>query len=212
MFNPINIFIMNKFVMYAAVALAAMASLTSCDNTPNVVGTWTGNPQPLNDVAGAFKANSIDVLTFAPDGKDNLRGTVTISSMISAQQAITADPEMVEPYQQTVAATAQIQGTWAYSTGEDDEIDIVLDYGTLQVNVDPSGVAFSSNMLTGKEQPQIDSLTQATAQRWTVDLNSALLPYYSRYVSLDDVKVKDNNLKFEVSGEKNELVFHGLNK
>ena len=102
--------------------------------------------------------------------------------MISAQQTVSGTPDLIEPYQETVAATASISGSWSFREDNNDEVDVILDFSTLKVNVDPAGVAFSQNYITGREQPQLDSLTASAVSRWQQSLYEVLKPYYSKYV------------------------------
>lgn len=182
--------------MLAAAAMVAGSALVSCEKAPDLSGSWTCAPQHLNNVNGAFTASTIDVLNFSNGEQGNKSGSVVISSMISAQQTVSGSPDLIEPYQETVAATASISGNWSY---RDDEVDIVLDFSTLKVNVDPAGVAFSQNYITGREQPQLDSLTASAVSRWQQSLYEALKPYYSKYVRLDDIEVKNNIMRTEIN-------------
>lgn len=187
----------NTLKWYAAAGACCLALMfSSCDKHPQVEGTWTGNSLPLDNVSGAFTANATDAITFNPIQSGNESGTVTISTILSAQQALTGT-DSIGAYQETVAATATIDGNWSYVKGEDDEINIVLDYNTLNVRVDPSGVAFSQNYLSGREQAEVINLSAQAAQRWTMALTSAMRTHYSHYVQLDDVKVKGQMLTVE---------------
>lgn len=183
----------------AIAALISATALVSCDKTQNLEGSWTSAPQQLHNVGGAFTASTIDVLNFTNADDSHKNGTILISSMISAQQTVSGIPDLIEPYQETVAATATISGTWAYRDGEDDDIDMVLDFGSLEVKVDPSGVAFSQNFITGREQPQLDSLTASTAARWQQSIYQAVKPYYGKYMRFDDVKIHNGIMHAEVN-------------
>lgn len=189
----------SRILMLAAAAMVAGSALVSCEKAPDLSGSWTCAPQHLNNVNGAFTASTIDVLNFSNGEQGNKSGSVVISSMISAQQTVSGSPDLIEPYQETVAATASISGNWSYRDDEDDEVDIVLDFSTLKVNVDPAGVAFSQNYITGREQPQLDSLTASAVGRWQQSLYEALKPYYSKYVRLDDIEVKNNIMRTEIN-------------
>ncbi|MDE6332148.1 MAG: hypothetical protein K2L80_06060 [Muribaculaceae bacterium] len=189
----------SKFLILTAVALVSASAFVSCDSTPDLSGSWTCAPQHLNNVNGAFTASSIDVFSFTNSADSKKSGSVVISSMVSAQQTVSGTPDLIEPYQETVAATASITGTWTFHPDEDDDVDIILDYSTLKVNIDPAGVAFSQNYITGREQPQIDSLTASAVSRWQQSIYEALKPYYSKYVRLDDISIKNNILRTEVN-------------
>lgn len=180
--------------------------LSSCDQHPQIEGTWTGTPQPIDNVSGAFSANATDAITFNPIQSGDETGTVTISTILSAQQALTGT-DSIGAYQENVAATATIDGHWSYVKGEDDEVNIVLDYNTLNVRVDPAGVAFSQNYLSGREQAEVNNLSEQAAQRWTMSLTSAMRAYYARYVQLDDVKVKGQMLTVEEAHKDTKYVF-----
>lgn len=185
--------------MTAVVALASTTALVSCDKAQDLSGSWTGAPQQLHNVNGAFTASTIDVINFTNADDSHKSGTVLINSMISAQQTVTGTPDLIEPYQETVAATATISGTWAYRDGEDDDVDMVLDFASLKVNVDPAGVAFSQNFISGREQPQLDSLTASAAARWQQSIYQAIKPYYGKYMRFDDVKIHNGIMHAEVN-------------
>lgn len=189
----------SKIFMMAAATIVAATAMVSCDKKPEIAGSWTCAPQRINNVEGAFTASSIDVFNFANPVDNSQGGAVTISSMISAQQTVSGTPDLIEPYQETVAATATISGTWAFREDDDDDVDIVLDYSTLKVNVDPAGVAFSQNYITGREQPQLDSLTASAVTRWQQTITEAMKPYYGKFSRFDDISVKNGIMRAEVN-------------
>ena len=76
----------------------------------------------------------------------------------------------------------------------------------MQVNVDPNGVTFSQNLLTGAQQPMVDSLTSVTADRWRTAIRTAAAKQFFSFTKLDDVKVVNDILSCEAG--KKDLTFH----
>ena len=96
-----------------------------------------------------------------------------------------------------------------YLTEDDDADDIFisLDPASYEVNVDPAGVTFSQNVLTGMQQPELDSLTAVTAERWRALIAPAIHRLFSRYNKIDDIEVHHRSvMTFEVG--KTDYVFN----
>lgn len=86
--------------------------------------------------------------------------------------------------------------------GEDDELFIAFHPTTLSIDVDPNGVTFSQNVLTGAQQPVIDELTAKTIALWKSQITQAFMQQLSHYQSLDDIEVHSGNiLSFEIKGK-----------
>lgn len=98
------------------------------------------------------------------------------------------------PYQVDVAATASIRGRYVAEDDDDDDILLHLDPSTLQVNVDPAGVTFSENILTGLQRPTLDSLTMQTVDAWRVLITSAIRDEFYKYQKIDDIKVHHGDM------------------
>ena len=160
-----------------------------------------------DDIAIASTATSVLSVDFGkPD--DNGSGTVLISAVIDATQPVEAGSldGFDEPYEVSVAATASITGKWSYEDSDDDDILVFLDNNTLKVNIDPNGVTYSQNLLTGAQQPMVDSLTTATIDRWRSAVRNAATKQFFQFTKLDDVEVHNNILTFELG--KRDLTFH----
>ena len=142
----------------------------------------------------------------APKGAKS--GTVTLSTVIEATQPVQAGTLVgfADPYEVSVTGTASISGRWSYEDSDDDDILLFLDNSTMQVNVDPNGVTFSQNLLTGAQQPMVDSLTSVTADRWRTAIRTAAAKQFFSFTKLDDVKVVNDILSCEAG--KKDLTFH----
>lgn len=174
--------------------LTSIMFISSCSRTEPIAGAWVGNPVRLN-VHDAADANATITLDFSPVDKASGTGNVVMSATIDVSQAVsTPDASIDQPYEATVAATAWINGTYTYDEGDDDEVILNLNPSSLNVTIDPSGVAFSENMLTGAQAPVVDSLTTATVNSWRVILTGAMREEFYRYQKIDDIKVHHTDM------------------
>ncbi|MDE6286964.1 MAG: hypothetical protein K2L99_08225 [Muribaculaceae bacterium] len=194
-----------KLQLFAAAGL--LAACTACSGGPYINGTWTSTPTRIdNEIAMASEATSVLTMDFdAPKGAKS--GGVTLSAVINANQPVEAGAVegFDEPYEVSVTATATINGQWSREGDDRDDIVIFLDRNTLTVTVDPDGVTYSQNLLTGVEQPRVDSLTAVTAERWRSAVRTAATAQFVALDKLDDVKVKGDILSCEVG--KRDLTF-----
>lgn len=182
--------------------IIGVSGLASCSKTSDFLGVWTSTtPEDITaSVPAASSATSLVSISFVEGTGNKDGGSVALTSIINVNQPVSGSPiSMNQPYEVNVAATASLGGTWIYEEGSDDDLLLSLDLSTLKVNVDNNGVTFTQNMLTGAQQPQIDSLTTVTAELWKNQLTQAMTKEFSRFKKLDDVKVhKGQVLTFEI--------------
>lgn len=176
----------------ALTVLGAIVLSTSCSRMQDYAGAWQGLPVRLEGVSGASDASSVVTIDFAPSDSKNGSGDVMLLATVDVSQAVESGSPFVadQAYQVDVAATASISGRYV---PEDDAYDDVLllslDASTLKVNIDQAGVTFSQNVLTGLQQPALDSLTAQTVDAWRVRVTSAIREEFSKYQKMEDVKV-----------------------
>lgn len=175
--------------------LGAITAVSSCSKTDYVAGMWQGNPEHIADIPGTSDASSTMTIDFAPRSDRKGPGEVDLCAVVELQQAVVgmADASGV-PYQANITATASISGTYVPEDGDDDDYILSLDASTLDVTVDPSGVVFTGNVLTGAERPLLDSLTAATADRWRVIITAAMREQFYKYSRIEDVKVHHGDM------------------
>ncbi|MBO4978165.1 MAG: hypothetical protein J6C67_05550 [Muribaculaceae bacterium] len=171
--------------------LAVLFSVTivsSCSKALNIQGAWQASPSRL-DIPGAADATATVTVDFGTaDGSGT--GDVNLSAVINIQQAVSADAPAVEmPWMQNIAATASVTGRYMSSEHDDDDIILSLNPSTLTVNVDPSGISYNEDMLSGMDSAAVDSLTAATADRWRVLITNAIRAEFDRYTTIEDVKI-----------------------
>lgn len=191
----------SSIISCSILALSA-ALLSSCDNRVDISGVWSGTPSRIENIDGADLANATMTLVFSNDSVNNpdKGGNVFISALIDANQAVSSkDATLDAPYEVSVAATATITGTWSYEAGEDDDIVIVLDPQSMQVKVDPHGVTFSNDVLTGTQQPVLDSLSHATANAWTKSISAAMSDKFYSLSKISDIKISNGIMSCEIN-------------
>lgn len=179
----------------ALTVLGALICISSCSRTDRFAGEWMGTPTRMMGIPGASDATSTISIDFAPSSDVRRGGDVLMSATIDVSQAVTgSDISPDAPYQVDVAATASIRGRYVAEDDDDDDILLHLDPSTLQVNVDPAGVTFSENILTGLQRPALDSLTTQTVDAWRVLITSAIRDEFYKYQKIDDIKVHHGDM------------------
>lgn len=174
--------------------------MTACAAHPDIEGTWTGTPSRVDNISAAADATATMSLTFSKsaDGQAD-HGQIMISSLIDANQPVSpTDPTVDEAYEVSVAATAVIMGNWTFEDHDDDDVILSLNPETLQINVDPNGVTFSNNILTQKQQPEIDSLSTATAELWKSSIASAMKQQFFKLQKISDIKIRNGIMSCEI--------------
>ncbi len=179
----------------ALTVLGALIFISSSSRTDRFAGEWMGTPTRMMDIPGASDATSTISIDFAPSSDVRRGGDVLMSATIDVSQAVTGSVISPDaPYQVDVAATASIRGRYVAEDDDDDDILLHLDPSTLQVNVDPAGVTFSENILTGLQRPTLDSLTTQTVDAWRVLITSAIRDEFYKYQKIDDIKVHHGDM------------------
>lgn len=161
----------------------------------DIEGTWSGAPEVfVNDASS--RSTIIETFTFERDTTKS--GTVMIGALVSSTGAVQGTDAIVQPFSVSAAAKSTISGRWQVI--DDDELVLTLDPSTMKVEVDPSAVVLTTNLLTGAEAPSTESLRPQMAEAIRSNLSHVLAMRYLSYRKLDDVKVKDKGtmLKFEV--------------
>lgn len=178
----------------ALAVLGAISVISSCSHTQELPGAWEAAPERIM-IPDASDATSTLTLDFAPVENRKTPGQVSLSAVIELHQAATSsDPAVEQPWMVSVSATASAQGTYVYEEGEDDDVLITIDPSTFNVVVDPDGVVYDSNVLTGTDSSALDSLTAETASRWRVLIAGAVRDQFNRYRRLGDIKVHHGEL------------------
>ena len=189
----------------AMLSIGFSSIFTSCDSkaklAESIKGTWTGNPEKVLDT-DATSASMVRALEFLP-GASVSEGTVTMSAIITVENATQFNDSVVSPIQITASGTATVQGT--YQVKDDDDIIISLDATSFAVNVDPDGVQLNYNALSESSAPIAEKLKPAAAQLATQQITSAARSAFSGINEIEDIHVHGSLMKCEINHR--DLVF-----
>ncbi len=185
--------------------------LASCSSRDQFIGTWTATaPTDITaKVPAAATASSLISINFLDNAQKD-GGSVALSSILDISQAVDGDSiSMNRPYEVNVVGTATVGGTWTFKDDDHDELLLSFDLSSLNVNIDNNGVTYTQNILTGAQQPQLDSLTAATISAWKQEISRVMRADLSRFSVLDDVEVtnKGQVLTFEIQSPETKLHF-----
>ena len=180
--------------LFSAATFAAFIVLSSaCSNGTPYAGAWQGNPERL-DIPEASDASATVTVDFSPNADKKNSGIVNLSAVIEVEQPLSGTEFGAETYQTSIAATASITGRYVSEDDDDDDIVVSFDPASMVVNVDHSGVTFSQNILSGMQQPMLDSLTTATAEQWRIALTPRIRDLFNRYHTIDDIKIHHQDI------------------
>lgn len=174
---------------------ACLIGLSSCDNRVNIQGEWQSSAIKL-ELPNTATSTATMSYTFNSDGSVTLASEINITEPLSP---ITIDNSNIEPYMASVSATSSISGTWQYAKDENDEVVIVFDDNTFQLNIDPEAVEISVNETTDTEVPTNVDMKAAVVQRYKALLTPEMKATYTKFSRLDDIKVDKNFLNCEIS-------------
>lgn len=191
-----------KKKLYYIMILLAGAVLGSCSGNQKlaeeIAGSWAGTPEKFTDTQ-AFSATIIENYTFTRDKADDDKhpgGPLNITGMISAMSQVAPTGGLVQPITLSASATVTVAGTW--SVIDDDEVAVVMDTKSLQVNVDPQAVVVTENVLSDQGTPEMATLKQQISQNIAARLRQEMSTRFGALRHLDDVEIKGDMLKFEI--------------
>lgn len=178
---------------------------TSCHRDTGFIGSWTATtPTSIApELPAASSATSLVSIDFISGPDADKGGGLFLSSLIEATQPVRSDSAGMpvdSPYEVSVSATASVGGTWSYKDDDDDDLILAFDMNTLKVDVDPAGVAFTEDFLSGAQQPAVDSLTARTAEIWRRQIKRAVTSTLHRFGEIEDVHVSRDGttMTFEI--------------
>lgn len=179
---------MKNFKLFGVIALAALG-LSSCDVRPKVQGAWQG--EVTQNMPGDVRS-MLATYTFEKDG------SATASYLWNIAQPLQQTDSIVAAYEVSISGTASMSGTWRYAHDEDDEVVITFDPASVQVNVDPDGVQYRENMLTGTQAPALEDLKPAIAEKYGEMIRQDFTAN-GLTLRLDDIEIKGQTMKFEIN-------------
>lgn len=184
-------------LFYYGIALIGLL-FYSCDEDAklgkSISGEWESTPIELQGV-DATSANVTENYMFVPDST-NLRGNVMITGMWSVITAPSMTNNIEQPISITVSGKSIAYGKWMVDDNDELAMQFALD--SISVMVDPDIVKLDNNIVTNQNSVLTDSISPATANIIKAQVLSSLQARYASFRKLNDVKVKGNEMKFDV--------------
>ena len=166
-----------------------LLALSSCDNRPNVLGSWQGTMR--QSVPGQTQ-DMIVTYNFAKDG------TIAATYMINIAEPLPPVDSIVNAYQMNVSAMASMNGVWQYVKHEDDEISLAFDPNTINVTIDPEAVVYKANIITAQQEPALEALKPVILDHYKQLVYDEMRRAQMNQL-LEDVDVKSPVLTFEMN-------------
>lgn len=193
-------------MILCAGTMMALGAVSCSNSAGSFSGAWSGRPEKIAYPSEGIEVVMSPTMTLTPG--ENNGGTVSFSGLLSGSQPVSPDPTgaevnidsipVLDPYEISIAGTYSVSGTYRFKDSEREEMLIDLDYSTLEVQVDPQAVTYTNNQITEAQQPVVEQLNAKAVLVWKNCMTRALSSYFTDFSLLDDVKVKDGVMSFEV--------------
>lgn len=180
-----------KSIWLLSVTVMAL-SLWSCDNRENVVGQWQFAPE-AGEMPDSVISEVTGCLVISGDGRVLLTTDVSLTGEMSDSSNSLIDSV-------TVKAVASIEGTWRYATRKNDVIDIVYDYSTFGVSIDPDDITYAPAAGSVRMSVLHDTMKGATIDEYRTRLSPALEEYFNQFVSMSGIRVDNGVMHCETIG------------
>lgn len=186
-----------KKIAFALLAGVFMMTQTSCDSASKLAedidGSWSSAPEMLANTPDGL-ITGVDNFVFSKTASTS--GTIMIATMISVNRELPVNHDSTEPVSLTASAKATVQGTWM--AADDDEIKLIIDPASIQVEIDPEGIVAVPNLITEVVAPTTDSIPPALASALKKEILKVMTAKYIGLSQMDDVEIKDGRMKYEI--------------
>lgn len=180
--------------------VAVLLSLASCNPVSSLAGkiegSWSGVPIRLSNTESGLMTGTDNVVFIRSGVRD---GDVEIATMVSFSKVLNSESSIVIPLTVTISAVTNAKGRWIVT--DDDEMSVMIDTSTIEVDVDPSGVVLDTSV-SGGDEVLLDSIANSVAISAKDRILQEMTVHYASFNKLDDVKVRDDRLMFEVGHER----------
>lgn len=190
---------MKKGFKTLMIGLMAAGMLTACSEesrlAKQVTGSWASSPERIADPS-AISASMVRILDFVKDS-DSAGGQLVMSGLITVNSTVNAtSPTINTPISYSASGVATVQGEWA--AHDDDEIILMLDPATFNLQVDPQAVVLDYNLIDGNSQATTDSLKPALMTELRAQMRRMVETQFFNAGKIDDIKVKDGMMSCEI--------------
>ncbi len=179
-------------------ALAGAAAFVGCDSKSKLAGKlqgeWVSTPEMLVNT-GAARAMLVRVMEFNRTA-DETRGTVTMTALVTVENAIHASDSIVIPLTITASGTAVITGS--YRVKDDDEANLNLDATSLSISVDPDAVKLSYDIIDGNSGTSLEALRPGALRLARQQISRAAQEVFFNLDEIDDIRVDGDMMSCEI--------------
>ena len=178
-----------------------MIGLSSCDGRQTLAkeinGSWSASPDRITETA-AMSTGVIRIINFVRTPSE-AGGDLIMSSLVSVSSQLPRTDSVAQPVSMTASGIASIRGTWAAQ--DDDEIIVVLDASTFNVEVDSSAVVLTSNYVFNESTSDLATLKPSAVEMVRNQITQAVRDDFFSIRKIDDIKIKDNMMSCEINDE-----------
>lgn len=187
-----------KHTAILVLAVAGAAALAGCDSkaklAKEIQGEWTSTPELLVNT-GAARASLVRVMEFNRSA-DATEGTVTMTALITVDNALPANDSIVTPL--TIAASGTATITGIYSVKDDDEVKVNLDATSLSIAVDPDAVKLSYDIIEGNSGSSLEQLRPGALRLARQQIDRAAQDVFIGLNEIDDIRIDNNLMSCEI--------------
>ena len=178
-----------------------MIGLSSCDGRQTLAkeinGSWSASPDRITETA-TMSTGVIRIINFVRTPSE-AGGDLIMSSLVSVSSQLPRTDSVAQPVSMTASGIASIRGTWAAQ--DDDEIIVVLDASTFNVEVDSSAVVLTSNYVFNESTSDLATLKPSAVEMVRNQITQAVRDDFFSIRKIDDIKIKDNMMSCEINDE-----------
>ena len=190
-----------KKIFGTIAAAMMMIGLSSCDGRQTLAkeinGSWSASPDRITETA-AMSTGVIRIINFVRTPSE-AGGDLIMSSLVSVSSQLPRTDSVAQPVSMTASGIASIRGTWAAQ--DDDEIIVVLDASTFNVEVDSSAVVLTSNYVFNESTSDLATLKPSAVEMVRNQITQAVRDDFFSIRKIDDIKIKDNMMSCEINDE-----------
>ncbi|MBD5245608.1 MAG: hypothetical protein HDS55_02540 [Barnesiella sp.] len=190
-----------KKIFGTIAAAMMMIGLSSCDGRQTLAkeinGSWSASPDRITETA-TMSTGVIRIINFVRTPSE-AGGDLIMSSLVSVSSQLPRTDSVAQPVSMTASGIASIRGTWAAQ--DDDEIIVVLDASTFNVEVDSSAVVLTSNYVFNESTSDLATLKPSAVEMVRNQITQAVRDDFFSIRKIDDIKIKDNMMSCEINDE-----------
>ncbi|MDE6266879.1 MAG: hypothetical protein K2M07_05975 [Muribaculaceae bacterium] len=188
-----------KKILGSLAAILIILGFSSCDSrqslAKNIKGSWTSAPDKITDT-GTMSTGVIRLMDFIKTPSE-AGGDFIMTAMVSVSSQLPMTDSVAEPVSITASGIATIRGTWA--AHDDDEIAVVVEPGTFDIQVDSSAVVLSSNYLFNEKTSDMATLKPSAIEMVRNQIRETVQNDFLSIRKIDDIKIYDNMMSCEIN-------------